>query len=468
MKLYNTLTRKKEEFKPIEDGKVKMYVCGSTVYNLIHIGNARPVVVFDAFRRYLEYKGYEVTYVNNYTDVDDKIINRANEENSDMKTVADKYVAEARKDADGLNAKPATVHPRVTEEINPIIDLIEDLEAKGFAYEKNGTVYFNTAKFSGYGKLSGKNTDDLISGQRVAQDNEKINLTDFVLWKPNKPGEPAWESPWGEGRPGWHIECSAMAKKYLGETIDIHAGGEDLVFPHHENEIAQSEAASGKTFANYWLHNAFLNIDNKKMSKSLGNFFTLREVAERFSYEAVRFFMLSGHYRSPINFSDELMNSAESGLRRIKNCLQDLQFAIEKAIGEEISEAENKLLEQSKTFKINFEESLDDDFNTADALASVFEFVRFANVNISNSSSKTFVKEIHADISELMDVLGFDFSNESKPDEESDEYILDLAKKRDEARKNKDWAVADKIRDELNALNIVIEDTPEGMRIKRK
>ena len=467
MKLYNTLTRKKEEFKPIEEGKVKMYVCGSTVYNLIHIGNARPVVVFDSLRRYLEYKGYKVTYVNNYTDVDDKIINRANEENSDMKTIADKYVAEARKDADGLNTKPADVHPRVTEEINPIIDLIKDLAEKGFAYEKNGTVYFNTAKFSGYGKLSGKNTDDLIAGQRVAQDNDKLNLTDFVLWKPNKPGEPAWASPWGEGRPGWHIECSAMAKKYLGETIDIHAGGEDLVFPHHENEIAQSEAANGKPFANYWLHNAFLNIDNKKMSKSLGNFFTLREVAERFSYEAVRFFMLSGHYRSPINFSDELMHSAESGLRRIKNCLQDLQFAAEKAAVNEMTDAEKQLLTEAAAFKADFEKSLDDDFNTADALASVFEFVRFANVNIAKSPSKIFIMEIYDAITELMSVLGFDFSTENQA-EENDEYVLELARKRDAARKNKDWTTADKIRDELNALNVVVEDTPEGMRIKRK
>jgi len=467
MKIYNTLTRKKEKFVPIEDGKVKMYVCGSTVYNLIHIGNARPVVVFDAFRRYLEYKGYEVTYVNNYTDVDDKIINRANEENSDMKTVADKYVKEARKDADGLNTKPATVHPRVTEEIGPIIELIEDLTAKGYAYEKSGTVYFNTAKFSGYGKLSGKNTDDLIAGQRVALDNEKINLTDFVLWKPNKPSEPFWESPWGTGRPGWHIECSAMAKKYLGETIDIHAGGEDLVFPHHENEIAQSEAASGKTFANYWMHNAFLNIDNRKMSKSLGNFFTLREVAERFSYEGVRFFMLSGHYRSPINFSDELMQSAVSGLSRIKNCLQNLKFTIEKAISPQLTEDEKQLLLSSESFKSDFERSLDDDFNTADALAAVFEFVRFSNTNVISTSSKEFAIWVYDAILEMMNVLGFDFSKEDEA-KDSDEYILELAKKRDEARKNKDFAAADKIRDELNALNVIIEDTPEGMRIKRK
>ncbi len=467
MKLYNTLTKKKEEFVPIEENTVKMYVCGPTVYNFIHIGNARPLIVFDSLRRYFEYKGYKVNYIQNYTDVDDKIIKRANEENSTMKDISDKYINEVKKDADGLNVKPATHNPRVTEEMPEIIEMVDSLVQKGNAYEKNGTVFFDTKSFDDYGKLSKKNLEDLEAGARVEVDDEKKSPMDFVLWKPAKPNEPKWESPWGEGRPGWHIECSAMAKKYLGETIDIHAGGEDLVFPHHENEIAQSEAANGKTFARFWLHNAFLNIDNRKMSKSLGNFFTLREVSERFSYEVVRFFMLSGHYRSPINFSDELMHAAENSLNRIKNCSKNLEFFVENAQAEALTNEEAQLIEKSKVYKTDFEESLDDDFNTADAISAIFEFVKYANINVTENSSKAFAKAMLDGIVELCEILGFDVLKEEETGVDS-EYIEELIAKRNEARQAKNWAAADKIRDELNALNIVLEDTPSGVRWKHK
>ena len=366
MKLYNTLTRQKEEFVPIEEGKVKMYVCGPTVYNYIHIGNARPYVVFDTVRRYFEYKGYEVTYVQNFTDVDDKIIKKANEEHSTMEEISGRYIKEAFTDADGLNVKRATIHPRVTQEMDNIIAMIQTLIDKGYAYENDGTVYFNTKKDKGYGKLSKKNLDELIAGasERVSLDEAKINSTDFVLWKPFKPGEPKWQSPWGEGRPGWHIECSVMAKKYLGDTIDIHAGGEDLIFPHHENEIAQSECANGCEFAHYWLHNGFITINNEKMSKSAGNFFTVREIAAEFPYEVIRFFILNGHYRMPLNFSRELLQSCQNGLERIKNCKKDLEHYTANAAVESITAEEKEKLSEIDAFRTQFEAAMDDDFNT--------------------------------------------------------------------------------------------------------
>ncbi len=389
MKLYNTLTRKKEEFVPIEEGKVKMYVCGPTVYNYIHIGNARPYVVFDTVRRYFEYKGYEVTYIQNFTDVDDKIINKANEEHSSMEAVSNRFIEEAFHDADGLNVKRASHHPRVTQEMDNIISMIQTLIDKGFAYENEGTVYFNTKKFPEYGKLSKKNLDELIAGasERVTLDEAKVNSTDFVLWKPYKPGEPKWQSPWGEGRPGWHIECSVMAKRYLGDTIDIHAGGEDLIFPHHENEIAQSECANGAQFANYWLHNGFITVDNEKMSKSLGNgfitvdnekmskslgnFFTVREIAAEFPYDVIRFFILNGHYRMPLNFSRELLQSCQNGLERIKNCKKALEHYVLNAQGDVIAAGEEEKAAEIDKFKEQFETAMDDDFNTADAITAI-------------------------------------------------------------------------------------------------
>lgn len=386
MKIYNTLTRKKEEFVPIEENKVKMYVCGPTVYDYIHIGNARPYVIFDTIRRYFEYRGYEVNYIQNFTDVDDKIINKANEENVDMSVISERYINEALKDAHGLNVKDATFNPRVTQEMDNIIEMIKTLIEKGYAYEVNGSVYFDTMSFSDYGKLSKKKIDELIAGasERIEVDSDKKNSTDFILWKPFKPGEPKWDSPWGQGRPGWHIECSVMAKKYLGDTIDIHAGGEDLIFPHHENEIAQSEAANGKPFANYWMHNGFINIDNEKMSKS-GKFFTLRDVVKEVPYDVIRFFILNGHYRSPINFSRELMQAAANGLDRIKNCMKDIEFYESKNTKDSFTDNEKSLIIESDNFIKQFEKSMDDDFNTADAVSAIFEFVKFANININEN-----------------------------------------------------------------------------------
>ncbi len=466
MKLYNTLTRKKEEFVPLEENKVKMYVCGPTVYDYIHIGNARPYVIFDTIRRYMEYKGYEVNYVQNFTDVDDKIIKRANEENVSAKDIADRFVNEAIKDADGLNVEPATKNPRVTEEMPYIIEMIETLVEKGFAYEVNGTVYFDTKSFAGYGKLSGKNIDDLEAGARIEIDREKKNPMDFVLWKPFKPGEPKWDSPWGDGRPGWHIECSVMAKRYLGDTIDIHAGGEDLIFPHHENEIAQSEAANGKPFSKYWLHNGFINVDNEKMSKSKGNFFTLREIAKVIPYDVIRFFILNGHYRSPINFSKDLMEAAGNGLDRIKNCVKDLSFIAVNGKDGDISESERKLIEECVKYKERFEESMDDDFNTADAVSSIFEFVKFANKNVNENSTKLFADAVLLKIVELCHILGIEPLKENKSSD--DEEIELLIAERQEARKNKNWAEADRIRDEIAKRGIVIEDTSAGVRWSRK
>lgn len=463
MKVYNTLTGKKEEFIPLEPGKVKMYVCGPTVYDYIHIGNARPYVIFDTIRRYMEYKGYEVNYVQNFTDVDDKIIKKANAEGVDSKVISERYIEEAKKDAEGLNVEPATKNPKVTEEMDEIIEMIKTLIEKGNAYEVNGSVFYDTKSFPDYGKLSGKNIDDLEAGARIAVDENKKNPMDFVLWKPKKEGEPYWESPWGQGRPGWHIECSVMAKKYLGDTIDIHAGGEDLIFPHHENEIAQSEAANGKPFAKYWLHNGFINVDNKKMSKSLGNFFTLREIVEHIPYDVVRFFILSGHYRSPINFSRELMEAAGAGLDRIKNAYKSLVFMESKAQGT-MTEEEKKLNEDADKFRVEFERAMDDDFNTADAVTAIFEISKFANVNVNENSSKEFVTAIREKMLMLCNILGIKPQDEAKSEQISADEVEALIAERTAAKKAKDFARADAIRDELNNKGVVIEDTRAGVR----
>ncbi|MDF2821408.1 MAG: Cysteine-tRNA ligase [Clostridiales bacterium] len=464
MKIYNTLSKQKEEFVPLEEGKVKMYVCGPTVYNLIHIGNARPIIVFDTVRRYFEHKGFDVNFVQNFTDVDDKIINRAKEEGITTSEVTEKYIEEFFKDADGLNIKRATTHPKATEEIQGMIEMISTLIEKDFAYEKNGNVYFKTLNFEDYGKLSKKNIEDLVSGSRVAINEEKEDPMDFVLWKPKKPGEPAWESPWGEGRPGWHIECSVMSKKYLGEQIDIHAGGEDLIFPHHENEIAQSESANGKSFAKYWMHNGFLNIDNKKMSKSEGNFFTIRDINEKYSLDVLRFFMLSAHYRTPINFSDELMKASQTGLERIRTAVTNLKFRIEKANVEKMTEIEEHLLLTVASLVEKFEASMEDDFNTADAIASIFELVKFANLSSTESSTKEFSLKLVDTIIELCDIIGI--KAEVKK-ELLDSDVDAMIQARQDARKNKDFAEADRIRVELLDKGIVLEDTREGVRWKR-
>lgn len=464
MKLYNTLTKHKEEFVPVEDGKVRMYVCGPTVYNYIHIGNARPMIVFDTVRRYFEYKGYKVNYVSNFTDVDDKIIKKANEEGVTATEISERYIEEVKKDMKGLNIKPATYHPKATEEIDGMIEMIQALIDKGFAYERNGTVYFRTRKFEGYGKLSKKNIDDLEAGIRIAVAEEKEDSMDFVLWKPKKEGEPFWTSPWSDGRPGWHIECSVMSKKYLGDQIDIHAGGEDLIFPHHENEIAQSEAANGVEFTKYWLHNGFLNIDNKKMSKSEGNFFTVREISESFDLQVLRFFMLCVHYRSPINFSRELMESAKTSLERIKTAVFNLTHLIESAQGVEDASKEEKLVEELEILTNKFEAAMDDDFNTADAISAVFEIVKLANANITGRNSKEIIEKFLEKIVTLCDILGI----ETKEEEELlDEQIEQLIEERQAARKNRDFARADEIRNELLAQGIVLEDTREGVRYKR-
>lgn len=466
MKVYNTLTRKKEEFVPLEEGKVKMYVCGPTVYDYIHIGNARPYVVFDTVRRYLEYKGYDVTYVQNFTDVDDKIINRANKEGKTMAEISNRFIEEALKDAKGLNVEPASVHPRVTEEMDGIIAMVQTLIDKGYAYEDKGTVYFDTKKFAEYGKLSKKNLDELIAGasDRVAVDEAKHNSTDFVLWKPKKEGEPSWPSPWGDGRPGWHIECSVMAKHHLGDTIDIHAGGEDLIFPHHENEIAQSEAANGKPFAKYWLHNGFITVDNEKMSKSLGNFFTVRDIAAQFPYEVIRFFILNGHYRSPINFSRELMQACQNGLERIKNCRKEMKFYLDNCKDSTMTPEEERKLPELDGFRVQFEAAMDDDFNTADAISAIYELVRFANIQVKAEASKEFVQKIQDMMDHLCGVLGIaEIEEEAETDPET-EKIEALIAKRTEAKKNKDFATADAIRDELAAMGITLKDTRQGVQ----
>lgn len=467
MKIYNTLTKKKEEFEPIEKNKVKMYVCGPTVYNLIHIGNARPMICFDTARRYLEYKGYEVNYVSNFTDVDDKIIKKAIEEGVSAEEISTRYIAECKKDMEGMNIKPATTHPLATQEIDGMIDMIKKLIEKGYAYDVNGTVYYRTRKFSGYGKLSKKNIDDLEAGHRdikVAGEDEKEDPLDFVLWKPKKEGEPSWQSPWSDGRPGWHIECSVMAKKYLADEIDIHAGGEDLIFPHHENEIAQSEAANGVPFAKYWMHNAFLNIDNKKMSKSLGNFFTVRDISKEYDLQVLRFFMLSAHYRNPINFSHELMESAKNGLDRIVTAVSNLKHLSESAKPGKMTAEEAEKLAATKQMYDKFEQSMDDDFNTADAIAAVFELVKFANSNSSADNTKEYIDALTGKITTLTDVLGLVVE---KKEEILDDDIEGLIEQRQQARKEKNFARADEIRDELLAKGIVLEDTREGVRWKR-
>ena len=454
MKIYNTMSKRKEEFVPLEEGKVKMYVCGPTVYNFIHIGNARPMIVFDTVRRYFEYKNYDVNFVSNFTDVDDKIIKKANEEGVTAEEISKRYIEECKKDMEGMNIQPATKNPLATEE-------------KGYAYEKNGTVYYRTRKFAEYGKLSHKNLDDLQSGGRallVSGEDEKEDSLDFVLWKPKKEGEPAWKSPWGEGRPGWHIECSEMSKKYLGEQIDIHAGGEDLIFPHHENEIAQSEAANGKEFAKYWMHNGFLNIDNHKMSKSLGNFFTVREISEKYDLQVLRFFMLSAHYRSPLNFSAELMEAAKNGLERITTAAENLKFLINNAKMEDMSEDEREKLAGSTVYVENFEKAMDDDFNTADAISAVFEFVKYMNTTTDGASSKEYLQNLFDCLVRLTDVLGIIVDKE---DEILAADIEALIEERQAARKAKNFARADEIRDELLAKGIILKDTREGVQWKK-
>ena len=475
MKLYNTMTRQKEEFVPMEEGKVKMYVCGPTVYDYIHIGNARPYVVFDTVRRYLEYKGYEVTYVQNFTDVDDKIINRANKEGKTMAEISNKYIEEAFRDADGLNVKRATVHPRVTEEMDGIIAMVQTLIDKGFAYEDHGTVYYDTKKFPEYGKLSRKNLDELIArAEKLRRKYKGNHVSIHILTNARsgncsqdcakKEGEPSWTSPWGEGRPGWHIECSVMSKHYLGDTFDIHAGGEDLIFPHHENEIAQSEAANGCTFARYWLHNGFITVDNEKMSKSLGNFFTVRDIAKHFPYEVIRFFILNGHYRSPINFSDELMKACQNGLERIKNARKELNFYIKNVADTKMTAEEAAKEAELNGYKEQFEAAMDDDFNTADALAAVFELVKFANTNVQEGSSKEFAGHTLEVMTKLCDVLGLTLE---KKEEILDEEIENLIAERQAARKAKDFARADEIRGLLLDKGIELKDTREGVKWKR-
>ena len=468
MRLFNTMSRKKEEFVPLEEGKVRMYVCGPTVYNLIHIGNARPMIIFDTVRRYLEYKGYDVNYVSNFTDVDDKIIKKANEEGVSPEEISQRYIAECKKDMAGMNVKPATTHPLATQEIDGMIDMIQTLIDKGYAYPvADGTVYFRVKKFKEYGKLSHKNLDDLQSGFRslqVSGEDQKEDPLDFVLWKPKKEGEPYWKSPWCDGRPGWHIECSVMSKKYLGEEIDIHAGGEDLVFPHHENEIAQSECCNGVPFAKYWMHNAFLNIDNRKMSKSLGNFRTVREIGEKYDLQVLRFFMLNAHYRSPLNFSADLMEASRNALERITEAAARLRDRKAAAAAQEAAEEERKLMQEEEAFVTKFEEAMDDDFNTADALAAVFELVKFANTNVQEGSSAEFAAYTLEVMTKRCDVLGLTLE---KKEEILDEEIENLIAERQNARKAKDFARADEIRGLLLEKGIELKDTREGVKWKR-
>ena len=467
MKIYNTLSKRKEEFVPLEPGKVKIYVCGPTVYNLIHIGNARPMIVFDTVRRYFEYKGFDVNYVSNFTDVDDKIIKKAIEEGVEAEVISQRYIAECKKDMAAMNVRPATTHPLATQEICGMLDMIGDLIEKGHAYAvSDGTVYFRTRSFKDYGKLSHKNLDDLQAGHRTIKvtGDEKEDEFDFVLWKPKKDGEPYWESPWCNGRPGWHIECSVMSKKYLGDQIDIHAGGEDLVFPHHENEIAQSEAANGKEFARYWMHNAFLNIDNKKMSKSAGNFFTVRDIAEKYDLQVLRFFMLSAHYRSPLNFSAELMDAAKNGLERIVTSVDRLNGFEKVAAEAPMTEAEAENWKTVEGLIAKYEAAMEDDFNTADAISAVFEMVKLANSTSSAESSKTYLTAVKEEIQRLCDILGI---ITEKKEELLDADIEDMIAKRQQARKDRNFALADQIRKELADKGILLEDTREGVKWKR-
>ena len=464
MRVYNTLTKQKEEFIPIVQGEVKMYVCGPTVYNFFHIGNGRTFIVFDTIRRYLEYRGYKVTFIQNFTDIDDKMINKANDEGITLKELGDKYIKEYYQDADALNIERASMNPRATEYINDIINFVEKLIELGFAYEVDGDVYYSTKKFNSYGKLAGQNLEDLQAGARISVDERKKDPMDFAIWKSQKPGEPAWESPWGLGRPGWHIECSCMAKKLLGDTIDIHAGGMDLKFPHHENEIAQSEALTGKPFANYWLHSAFVNVDNKKMSKSLNNFFTAREILEEYDSDAVRFLMLSGHYRIQINFTKELLDSAKSSIERLYNCINNLENLKDEVNKKSMDEKEQDYLKSLCKYRGKFIEKMDDDFNTADAISVLFDLTKDINNAIDINSSAELCEKAEAFIRELGNPLGI-LQNRMKKDLEAE--IQELINKRQQARKDKNFALSDKIRDDLKSRNIVLEDTPQGVRWKK-
>ena len=463
IKVYNTLNKKKEEFIPLTPGEVKMYVCGPTVYNFFHIGNGRTFIVFDTIRRYFEYRGFKVDFVQNFTDIDDKMIKKANEEGTTVKKIGDTYIKEYYQDADALNIERATVNPRATEFIGEIIKFVKGLVDKGYAYEVDGDVYFSTKKFEGYGKLSGQNIEDLQSGARISVDERKKDPMDFAIWKAQKPGEPAWNSPWGMGRPGWHIECSCMAKKLLGETIDIHAGGSDLKFPHHENEIAQSEALTGEPFARYWLHSAFVNVNNEKMSKSLNNFFTAREILERYDADVIRFLMLSAHYRQQLNFSEDLLESAKASVERIYNAIGNLENLIDEVSREEMNEEEKAYLESLNKYKEKYIEKMDDDFNTADAITAIFDLIKDTNTNITIDSSKELAQKALELIRELGAPLGM-FQKSTKGNLE--EEIEALIAKRQQARKDRDFALADKIRDELKDRGIVLEDTPQGIRWK--
>lgn len=462
MRIYNTMTRQKEEFVPLKEGEVKMYSCGPTVYDYFHIGNARPFIIFDTLRRYFEYLGYKVTFVQNFTDIDDKMINRANKEGITVKELGERFIAEYFKDAEALGIKPATIHPKATENIDAIIDVVKRLEEKGYAYNVDGNVYFRTKNFDGYGKLSHQPLDELEAGARIDINEGKEDPMDFALWKAKKEGEPSWNSPWGEGRPGWHIECSAMVNKYLGNTIDIHSGGKDLIFPHHENEIAQSECANGCEFARYWMHNGYINIDNKKMSKSLGNFFTIRDITEKYEPQVVRFFMLSAHYRSPVNFSDALMAQAQSAMERVYNCIENLEFLKKSAQDRAENDGEKLLLAELEKAKKRFTEAMDDDLNTADAISAIFDIVSAANKHLKadGGNSQGIIEKTLSYISELGGVLGLFEEKEKVASEE----IEALIEKRNEARKAKNYQEADRIRDELKAKNIELKDTPTGVK----
>lgn len=463
IQIYNTLTRKKELFEPIETGKVKMYVCGPTVYNYIHIGNARPAIIFDMVRRYFEYRGYDVNYISNFTDVDDKLINAAQKLGEDVPTIAERFIKAYFDDVGALGVKCADAHPRVTETMQDIIDFVAELVKKGFAYEVNGDVYFSTRKYKDYGRLSQQSIDDLRSGARIEVGQQKLDPLDFALWKSAKPGEISWSSPWGEGRPGWHIECSAMVRKYLGETIDIHAGGQDLSFPHHENEIAQSEAMTGKKMSNYWMHNGYINIDNEKMSKSLGNFILVHDIIKKYDPQIIRFFMLMAHYRSPINFNDELLNSAKTGLERLKTTVKNLEYRLSETAN--LGGAESEWLAKIDKEKHQFLIEMDDDFNSANAIATLFDLAKLANIYLREAhTSKNVLEGFLSVFFELADILGLTLTTQ---EELLDEEIDKLIEARNEARKNKDFAVADKIRDDLKERNIILEDTPQGVRWKR-